>query len=48
MGPVWKPGMAREKILDAGCCDRWKKTHYMQFHNGHNCGICAAVCPFGK
>lgn len=46
-GSTWVPGMAREKILDASGCDRWKKTHYMQFHKGHNCGICAAVCPFG-
>jgi hypothetical protein len=22
--------------------------HYFHFHNGHNCGICAAVCPFGR
>ena len=48
VGSTWTPGMTREKILDAGCCDQWKKTHYMQFANGHNCGICAAVCPFGK
>jgi len=19
----------------------------MQFHNGHNCGICSSVCPYG-
>lgn len=48
VGSTWTPGTAREKILDAGCCDRWKKTHYMKFASGHNCGICAAVCPFGK
>lgn len=48
VGTTWKPGLVREKILDAGCCDGWKKTHYLQFNNGHNCGICAAVCPFGK
>lgn len=47
-GSGWVPGIEREKILDAPACDRWKKTHYRQFNHGHNCGICAAVCPFGK
>ena len=46
-GKAWKPGMPREQILDAQACDRWKKEHYYQYHQGHNCGICAAVCPFG-
>jgi epoxyqueuosine reductase QueG len=48
VGNPWKPGIRRDEILDAGCCDRWKKEHYYQFHKGHNCGICAAVCPFGR
>lgn len=47
-GASWSPGVAREAILDAAACDRWKKTHYSQFHNGHNCGICSAVCPYGQ
>jgi len=46
-GKSWKPGIKREEILDAAVCDRWKKEHYMQFHNGHNCGICSSVCPYG-
>lgn len=46
-GGAWRPGIPREAILDATVCDRWKKTNYYQFHNGHNCGICSAVCPFG-
>lgn len=46
-GKDWKPGMEREEILDAAACDRWKKKHYRQFHNGHNCGICSSVCPYG-
>jgi len=48
VGNPWKPGIRRDEILDAVCCDRWKKEHYYQFHKGHNCGICAAVCPFGR
>jgi epoxyqueuosine reductase len=47
-GSKWYPGLAREEILDVQACDLWKKQHYYQFHKGHNCGICAAVCPFGQ
>jgi len=47
-GNLWQPGIPREKLLDTWRCDNWKKEHYYQFHKGHNCGICAAVCPFGK
>lgn len=46
-GADWYPGIAREQLLDVHACDSWKKTRYPQFHNGHNCGICAAVCPHG-
>lgn len=46
-GKDWKPGMKRREILDAAVCDRWKKEHYIQFNNGHNCGICSSVCPYG-
>jgi len=46
-GSAWYPGLAREEILDVRACDRWKKEHYFQFHEGHNCGICSAVCPYG-
>lgn len=46
-GKDWKPGIKRKVILDATVCDRWKKEHYHQFNNGHNCGICSSVCPYG-
>jgi epoxyqueuosine reductase QueG len=46
-GKTWKPGIEREEILDASVCDKWKKEHYLEFHNGHNCGICSSVCPYG-
>ena len=48
VGDSWTPGIQRDKLLDVVCCDQWKKQHYFHFHNGHNCGICAAVCPFGR
>ena len=46
-GNAWFPGLRREEILDVSACDRWKKENYYQFHRGHNCGICSAVCPYG-
>ena len=46
-GAAWFPGIAREALLDAQSCDNWKKAHYAQYHTGHNCGICSAVCPHG-
>ena len=46
-GNPWYPGVLREEILDVRVCDQWKKEHYFQYHNGHNCGICSAVCPYG-
>ncbi|MFC1881240.1 4Fe-4S double cluster binding domain-containing protein [Thermodesulfobacteriota bacterium] len=45
-GSAWVAGMPREKILDVEACDRWKKENYYQYHKGHNCGICSAVCPY--
>lgn len=46
-GEAWHPGVARERILDVSACDQWKKTHYRQYRDGHTCGICSAVCPYG-
>jgi epoxyqueuosine reductase QueG len=46
-GAAWYPGIPREELLDVHVCDQWKKEHYFQYHKGHNCGICAAVCPWG-
>jgi epoxyqueuosine reductase len=46
-GNAWHPGLPRNAMLDARACDQWKKEHYFQYHKGHNCGICSAVCPYG-
>lgn len=46
-GNAWHPEMPREDILDVRACDQWKKENYFQYHKGHNCGICSAVCPHG-
>ncbi|MBU1274452.1 MAG: epoxyqueuosine reductase [Proteobacteria bacterium] len=47
-GGVWRPGLAREEILDPAACDAYKKTHFMHFHQGHICGICSSACPWGQ
>ncbi|MCF8096238.1 MAG: hypothetical protein K9K65_00225 [Desulfarculaceae bacterium] len=47
-GGTWRPGLEREKILEPAACDAYKKTHYMQFHDGHICGICSSACPWGQ
>ncbi len=47
-GNAWYAGLEREAILDAAACDRWKKENYFQYHQGHNCGICSSVCPYGQ
>jgi epoxyqueuosine reductase QueG len=46
-GQAWSPGIPRKDILDVRRCDQWKKDHYFEYHQGHNCGICSAVCPYG-
>ena len=46
-GKAWYPGISREDLLDVRACDQWKKEHYFQYHKGHICGICSAVCPYG-
>ena len=45
-GSAWYAGLPRAEILDVCACDRWKKENYFQYHQGHNCGICSAVCPY--
>jgi epoxyqueuosine reductase QueG len=46
-GRAWYPGLPRGEILDVRACDNWKKEYYYQYHKGHICGICSAVCPYG-
>ena len=46
-GSTWYPGLQREEILDVQACDQWKKEHFLQYHEGHVCGICSAVCLYG-
>jgi len=25
-----------------------KNENYFEYHQGHNCGICSSVCPYGR
>ena len=47
-GKAWRPGVAREEILDARACDEYKKQRYGHLMQGRVCGICSAVCPFSR
>ncbi|MBI9075335.1 MAG: epoxyqueuosine reductase [Desulfatibacillum sp.] len=47
-GKGWQAGSPREDILDVRACDLYKRTHFMEFHKGHNCGICSSACPYGN
>lgn len=44
----WTPGLARDKLMDVHACDGYKKANYLEYNQGHNCGICSAVCPLGQ
>ncbi|PLX43339.1 MAG: epoxyqueuosine reductase [Deltaproteobacteria bacterium] len=46
-GAEWSAGVGREALLDARVCDEYKKRHFYEFHQGHNCNICGAACPYG-
>jgi epoxyqueuosine reductase QueG len=48
VGQKWYPGLSRAKLVDVYKCDNWKKKNYFELCEGHVCGICVAVCPFGR
>jgi epoxyqueuosine reductase len=47
-GKVWSMGIRREDLVDAELCLRHMKEKYGMTGRGAVCGICVAVCPFGK
>ena len=47
-GKGWKPGIERIQLIDVQRCDNWKKENYAEYCDGHVCGICVSVCPFGR
>jgi len=47
-GEGWSRDKSRDALVDAALCSRWMKTKYQHIGRGAVCGICAAVCPFGR
>jgi epoxyqueuosine reductase len=47
-GAEWREGMERGDMMDASLCSRLMKQKYRDIGRGAVCGICMAVCPFGK
>ena len=47
-GRQWEPGCTRDDLVDASLCSAYMKQQYAMIGRGAVCGICAAVCPFGK
>jgi epoxyqueuosine reductase QueG len=48
VGNTWRPESSRDDIVDAALCARYMKDKYGMIGRGSVCGICAAVCPFGR
>lgn len=47
-GDVYRSGAPRESIFDAKACSEHMKNAYASIGRGAVCGICMAVCPYGK
>jgi epoxyqueuosine reductase QueG len=47
-GEIWSKEKPREALVDAALCSHWMKAKYGHIGRGAVCGICAAVCPFGR
>ena len=48
VGNPWTEKTCRDDIVDAALCSTFMKKKYTMIGRGAVCGICAAVCPFGK
>lgn len=47
-GKIWSKGALREELVDALLCSKYMKEKYEMTGRGSVCGICVAICPFGK
>ena len=47
-GADYHPGTPRETLLDPQRCSQYMKEAYLRIGRGSVCGLCIAVCPFGK
>jgi len=47
-GADWQAGGPGDLLVDARACSEHMKHHYQHIGRGAVCGICLAVCPFGR
>jgi epoxyqueuosine reductase len=47
-GETFQPGRPRSSLLDAAACSAHMKRAYQQIGRGAVCGVCMAVCPYGR
>ena len=47
-GTEYQSGMPREALFDAHACSEHMKQAYQMIGRGAVCGLCAAVCPWGR
>jgi len=47
-GRMWSADAARGDIVDAALCSQYMKKAYQHIGRGVVCGVCMAVCPWGK
>lgn len=47
-GKGWSKNTPRDEILDAALCSHYMKDKYAGIGRGAVCGICIAVCPYGR
>lgn len=47
-GKPYTPGCSRSDLFDPQACSEHMKRAYQQIGRGAVCGICMAVCPFGR
>jgi epoxyqueuosine reductase QueG len=47
-GKAWSEDTPRDELIDAALCSRHMKDKYEMIGRGAVCGICIAVCPFGR
>ena len=47
-GKPYTPGCSRSNLFDPQACSEHMKHAYQQIGRGAVCGICMAVCPFGR
>jgi len=47
-GLTWKPGMPRERLLDAHGCNKYRENYRPLLGRENECGRCLLTCPRGR